>query len=146
MLALHALDVRGMHNSEEADAIREQMDAPWYAMTSHEQERMGGLSEDLYGIAEGGPPCVEMTDHELNNWKKELEECKARYLLGDIDLWLAFWRKPRPNHFPPPDGIPLSVMRIFQSQCWEKLNDSETAAIFRNAAENLAMEQLNQVA
>src|ERR1019366_7741865 len=98
LLALHALDLQGKHNSGEADAIRDEMDAPWYGMTEQERDRMGGLSEDLYALADGGPPRVEMTDQELNEWRKELAECKSRYVQGDIDAWLAFWRKPRPNH------------------------------------------------
>ena len=144
--ALHALDLQGKHISEEADAIRDQMDAPWDAMTSEEQERMRWLSEDLYVLTEGGPPSVTMTDQEIHTWKKELDERKSRYQAGDIDGWLAFLRKPRPSNFPPPDGIPLSVIRFFQAQCWEKFDDHETAAFFRTAAENLVMEQLTRVA
>jgi hypothetical protein len=143
---LHLLFLQGKDQSKEADAIRDDMETPWYAMTPADQERIGGLSEDLYALAEGGLPRVAMSEQQIQAWKKELEECKERYLQGDIDAWLAFWRKPRPTHFPPPEGIPLSVIRFFQSQCWDKLNDSETAALFRKAAENLAMEQLTQVA
>jgi hypothetical protein len=144
--ALHALDVQGKHNSDEADAVRDQMDAPWDAMTSEEEERMRWLSEDLYVVAEGGPPCEAMTENELNAWKQELEQHKNRYLQGDVDAWLAFWRKPRPSNFPAPIGIPLVVIRFFQAQCWENLGDPETAAFFRKAAENLVLEQLTRVA
>ena len=144
--ALHELDLQGKHNSDEADVIRDQMDAPWYAMTSQEHERMGGLSEDLYALAEGGPPCIAMSEQQIQAWKKDLEECKERYLKGEIDGWLAFLRKSRPNNFPPPDGIPLSVIRFFQAQCWEKLNDFKTAAFFRKDAENLVIELYTRVA
>jgi hypothetical protein len=70
----------------------------------------------------------------------EFQRCKERYLKGDIDGWLAFLRKPRPNNSPPPDGLPTSVIHFFQAQCWEKLDDYETAAIFKKAAEDLMME------
>jgi hypothetical protein len=107
---------------------------------------MGGLSEDLYALAEGGPPCIAMSEQQVQAWRKELEECKTRYLQGQIDAWLAFWRKPRPNNFPAPDGIPRSIVHFFQAHCWDKVEDHETAALFRKAAENLVMDQLSQVA
>lgn len=144
--ALHALDIQGNHDSEEADAVRDQMDTPWYVMTAEEQERMGGLSEDLYALAEGGPLCIAMSEQQVQAWKKELEECKNRYLQGDIDAWLAFWRQPRPNNFPAPDGIPTSIVHFVQAHCWDKLEDYQTSALFRKAAENLVMEQLSRVA
>ena len=143
---LHALFVQGIDEGVDAESIRDRMEAPWYAMTSQEQERMGGLSEDLYALAEGGPPRVAMSEPQVETWKKELEECKNRYAQGDIDVWLAFWRKPRPDKFPLPNGTPLSVIHLFQAQAWDKLNDKETAAFFRKVAENLAIEQLTQVA
>lgn len=133
--ALHALALQGQHHSDEADAIRDEMDAPWDAMTEQEQDRMRGLSEDLYALAEGGPPCVAMSEQQIQAWKKDLEECKNRYLQGDIDSWLAFWRKPRPNSFPPLHGIPLSVIHFFQAQSWEKLGNYDIAATFMMAAE-----------
>jgi hypothetical protein len=143
---LHELDLQGKNDSKEADTIRDEMDAPWYAMTSQEQERMGGLSEDLYALAEGGPPQIAMDDSKIQAWKKVAEECKDRYLRGDIDAWLKFWRKPRPNNFPAPDGISTSIVHFFQAHCWDNLKDYETAALFRKAAENLVMEQLTRVA
>jgi hypothetical protein len=144
--ALHALDIQGKHDSEEADVIRDHMDAPWYAMTPPEQDRMGCLSEDLYVLAEGGPPRIAMSEQQIQAWKRDLEESKDRYLQGDIDAWLAFWRKPRPSNFPPPNGIPVSLIPFLQAQCWDKLNDHETAAFFRKAAETLVMDQLTRVA
>jgi hypothetical protein len=143
---LHALFVQGIVEGDDAESIRDCMDAPWYAMTPQEQERVGGLSEDLYALAEAGPPCVPMNNRELEAWKHELAEYKQRYLLGDFDGWLAFWRKPRPNHFPAPDGIANSVVHFIQAQCWDKLGDHETAALFKKAAENLVLEQLTPVA
>src|SRR5450631_4137410 len=143
---LHALFVQGIDEGVEAESIRDRMESPWYAMTPQEKERVGGLSEDLYALAEGGPPCVTMYTRELEAWKHELAEYKQRYLHGDIDGWLAFWRKPRPNQFPAPAGIPSSVVHFFQAQCWDKLGDHETAALFKKAAENLVLEQLTPVA
>jgi len=52
--ALHVLEVAGEGNSNEADFMREAMDASWSAMTQDEQERMRKLSVDLYN--EKRPP------------------------------------------------------------------------------------------
>src|SRR5437667_450873 len=92
---LHALFLKGKEDGEEAESVRDQMDAPWYAMTTEERERMRGLSRDLYALAEGGPPRVAMNAPELEIWKKELDDRKVRYLQGDIDAWLILLRKPR---------------------------------------------------
>ena len=35
-----------------------------------------------------------MDDSKIQAWKKDAEECKDRYLRGDIDAWPAFWRSP----------------------------------------------------
>lgn len=122
------------------------MEAPWYGMTPSERERMRGLSEDLYAVAEGGPPQIAMDDQKLQIWKNEVEECKRKYLQGDVDAWLAFWRKPRPSNFPPPHGNPAFVVHFLQAQCWDKLGDPDTAAIFRKAAEQIVMDRLTRVA
>jgi hypothetical protein len=133
---LHALDQLGRHDSEEADAIRDEMDEPWYAMTAQERERMGGLSEDLYALNKGGPPQIAMNFSEIQAWKAEAESRKIQYFQGDIDGWLRFWRKPRPQNFPPPSGNSNSVVHFLQAQCWERLGDSDTAALFMKAAEH----------
>ena len=132
---LHLLFLQGKDQSKEADAIRDDMESPWYGMTPDEQERIGGLSEDLYALADNGPRFVAMSEQQIQAWKKELEDWKNRYLQGDIDGWLAFWRRPRPNNFPPPNGNPASVVHFFQARCWDKYGDYETAALFMKAAE-----------
>jgi hypothetical protein len=81
---LHALFAQGKEESEEADAIREQMEEPWYAMTPQEQERMRGLSADLYAEAEGGLPRVEMTPHQLQAWQVEAKQVIERSDRGDF--------------------------------------------------------------
>lgn len=143
---LHALFAQGKDEGEETKSVRDQMEGPWYAMTIQEQDRIRGLSADLYALAEGGPPRVAMSEQEIQTWKNELEECKNRYAQGDLDAWLAFWRKPRPDNFPPPHGNPAFVVHFIQARCWDKYGDYETASLFMKAAENLVMEQFTRVA
>jgi tetratricopeptide (TPR) repeat protein len=135
LLSLHALEVQGKNDSPEADAIRDEMDDPWYAMTPQEQERVGGLSEDLYALAKGGPPRIAMTESEIQAWKRELLERRQRFEQGDIDGWLEFLRKPRPNDVPPPTGISRADIQFLQAQAWERLGDFHVAVTFMKAAE-----------
>src|ERR1017187_4762669 len=76
---LHALFAHSKEESEEADAIREQMEGPWYAMTPQERELMRGLSADLYSVVDGGPPRVAMSSPELQTWQIEARELKAQF-------------------------------------------------------------------
>ena len=49
---LHELDLAGKSESEEADALRDRMDAPWYALSVPEQDQLGAISVRLYQEAE----------------------------------------------------------------------------------------------
>ena len=51
---LHALSVAGQSQSPEADALRDSLEGPWYALSETEQQRLNGLSEDLYSLSD--PP------------------------------------------------------------------------------------------
>jgi hypothetical protein len=64
LLRVHDLIANGQADDPEADAVRDQMDAPWYAMTETEQERVGRLSEDLVALAEHNPRSVKMSAEE----------------------------------------------------------------------------------
>ena len=61
------------------------MDAPWYAMTAAEQERMRGLSADLYALREGGPKRVPMSRQELSQWQDRARQPYAAFETGDLD-------------------------------------------------------------
>jgi hypothetical protein len=45
---LHALIAAGAGDSPEADALRDEMDAPWHAMGESGRQRMNELSARLY--------------------------------------------------------------------------------------------------
>ena len=49
---LHELDLADKSESEEADALRDRMDAPWYALSVPEQDRLGVISVRLHQEAE----------------------------------------------------------------------------------------------
>src|SRR5437879_4699112 len=112
LLRLHALFVNGKEDDPEADAIRDQMDEPWYAMTEQEQERVGGLSEDLYTLAEGGAKAVPMSRVEQEQWE---QEARAKLRVEEPDGTLEFLRRAYPA------GLPPFAIPFLQSRCWESI-------------------------
>jgi hypothetical protein len=125
----HNLIAAGKGDSEEAEMLADDMDAPWYAMNECEQDRMRGLSADLYALREGGPKRIEMSDQEVAKWKKATKRAYAGLHSGEIDATLAFLRRPIPH------SLPGYVTPFLQAKCWEKLGDLETALVFVKEAE-----------
>src|ERR1041384_6092785 len=89
---LHVLADNEKGDSEEAEAVTERMDAPWYAMTHEEQDRMRGLAADLNALREGGPKRLDMTDEEVAEWQRAAKEAYMRGENGDVDATLSFLR------------------------------------------------------
>jgi hypothetical protein len=127
LLRLHDLIAKGQGDDPEADAVRDQMDAPWYAMTDAEQERVGGLSEDLYALAENNPRAVRMPAEERRQWGQEFG---AAFAAGDWDRALVLLRRP-------PDDVPAAHVAFFQADCWEHLGCPEVALRFMRSATRL---------
>ena len=127
LLRLHDLIAKGQGDDPEADAARDQMDEPWYAMTEAEQERVGGLSEDLYALAENNPRSVRMSAEERRQWGQEF---RAAFEAGAWDRALVLLRRP-------PDDAPADHVAFFQADCWEHLGCPEVALRFMRAATRL---------
>src|SRR5437899_3219973 len=82
LLRLHQLYLEGKDDGPEGEAVRARMDAPWYAMTEEERELVGGLSEDLYSLAEGAVPQTGMTPEERLRYGREAAEIARPSLSG----------------------------------------------------------------
>jgi tetratricopeptide (TPR) repeat protein len=130
-MEMHRLINDGKGDSEEAEALADKMDAPWYAMTAQEQSRMRGLSADLYAIREGGPKRVMMTAEQRASWNRAIKEAYDRSETGDVDGFLSLLREPVPA------GLPSQVIPFLQARCWDKLGDPETALVFMKEADRL---------
>jgi tetratricopeptide (TPR) repeat protein len=121
---MHRLIDEGQGDSAEAEALADQMDAPWHAMTPQEQSRMRGLASDLHALREGGPKRVEMTPEQLAAWRNAFREANNRSESGDIDAALDFLRRPVPSE------LPRQFIPFLQARYWERLGDLETALLF----------------
>ncbi len=131
LLRLHSIIAEGRGDSDEAASISDEMDAPWYAMTRQEQERMRGLSRDLYALAEGGPKPVDMSPAERQDYSARATAAFAALTEGDNDSALKFLRESIPRN------LPRSVIPFLQARCWERLGDLEVALVFMKEAERL---------
>ena len=131
LIKIHRLNSEGKGDSEEAEALADQMDAPWYSMTAQEQTRMRGLSVDLYSLREGGPKRVDMTPEQIAAWQHVAREAYIRNEAGDTDAALSVLRGPIPA------GLPHQIIPFLQARCWERLGDLETALIFMKEADRL---------
>src|SRR5947208_4453262 len=98
---LHRLIAAGQDDGDEAEALRAEMDPLWYAMTEEERDRLGGLSEDFYILAEGGAKQAAMAPEEKARWAEEATAVFSRMFAGrDVDASLKFLRRPVPHDRP----------------------------------------------
>jgi tetratricopeptide (TPR) repeat protein len=126
LLRLHQLAAAGQDDGREADAIRDEMTTHWYRMSAREQERMIGLSADLYTIEEGGARSQLATIDELQQFRMAAKEA---FDSGDPDRQLAFLRRPYPK------GQPAEAVPFLQARAWERAGNLDVAIIFMKEAE-----------
>jgi hypothetical protein len=127
LLRLHDLIAAGKGDDSEADAIRDQMDGPWRALTEAEQERLGGLSEDLYALAEKNTRSTKLSSHDRRAWGQEF---RVAFESREWDRALALLRRP-------PDDVPADHLAFFQADCWEHMGCPEVALRFMRSATRL---------
>jgi tetratricopeptide (TPR) repeat protein len=133
---LHELIAAGVDDHEEAEALRARMDPLWYAMSEQERERLGGLSEDLYILAEGGAKQVDMSPQEDAHWSAETAEALEGLVSGrDVDAALRCLRRPAPR------SRPRYMIPFLQARCWERLGEDELALVFMTEAARLDARQ-----
>ena len=129
---LHRLIAAQQEESDEAEALRAEMDPLWYAMTAEEQGRLGGLSEDLHVLAEGGAKQVVMSSEENARWTAEANKVLPLIFTGqDVNAALKFLRRPSPA-----DRLP-HIVPFLQARCWERLGEEEVSLQFMKEAERL---------
>lgn len=131
MLNLHALSIQDRGNSPEAATACAEMNAYWDLMTQQEQDRVRGLSIDLYTLQDGGPRQVLMTPEERQQSNMAWQAVRLALNRGDYDTILEFLRRPM-----PPD-VPSHDVFYMQAECWQRLGEVKAAIVFMTAAANL---------
>src|SRR5262249_43327769 len=111
LMRVHDLIAEEQGDSEEADSIRDRMEAPWQAMSREERKRMEGLSADLYTLAKGGVKGAAMGPEARERWAEEAKRSMSALRSGDYDAALAFLRQPAP------DNLPSHAYLFLQGRC-----------------------------
>lgn len=129
---LHALIRAGKQNSDEAEFIRDSMDAPWRLITPIERMHLRGLSHDLYSLSN------EEVDLEFAPPPRDNEE-RAEFMRRvrvaheghQWDELLSFLR-PLHQEFAP------SMLAYIRGHCWREMGRHLPAAWFFDHAWRVA--------
>lgn len=128
MIRLHYAMLNGDPDGPEADAIRDAMESPWYAMTPAEQELVGGLSEDLYTI---GTDRMRAAD-EATAIESHLLQCLSAKGIED-SLQLL-----RQHHLE----LPPEQVAALRGILWARLGQPEAAQPFFGEAVRIVGQNL----
>ena len=124
---LHSLIAEGKGDTDEADRLRDLMDAPWYNMSPQEIRRVRGLSADLHTLFDPSPAPEQLDQDLLDETSRLAEEAWSN---KDWDGALDLLRE-RPHAFPP------DRVAFMRAGCWENLGDLETSLLFLKRAVDL---------
>ena len=124
LLQLHEMNRQGTDQTDEADVIRDQMDAPGYRLNEKELERVNGLSADLYMISGEEVSLPETPPMTLQDF---LSNCLSK----NWDRVLEYFRAG-------PPGVSERVIASSRALCWGALGDYDVALLFADYALKLS--------
>jgi hypothetical protein len=127
---LHQLNLAGLNESPEADAVRDAADSAWAALTESERQRASGLSEDLYSISD--PPRESPAGSQFQTSFNEALEARRR---GEWDRALQLLREANGCAAP-------ALVSDLRGAIWLEAGDAETAALFFEHARALQRDGL----
>lgn len=125
---LHPLMAAGEGDTDEADAVRDEMDKPWRELSREEIARLDGLSADLYMLEgdEVAEPC-HADDRTPERLRAELKAARDR---GDWETVLALLRKG-------PTFIAADQIAFLRARAYEALGHLEASRLFMEHAAEL---------
>jgi hypothetical protein len=118
--ALHALFMGGKGESDEADALRDQMDEPWEALTEAQRELVSGLTADLNWIRREPKRPNVARDSVLT---EALPKLVAALGAGDWRSVLETLREAAPD-------LARSKVAELRGRAWHALGDHDSARLF----------------
>jgi tetratricopeptide (TPR) repeat protein len=122
---VHFLISAGKGDSEEADAVRERMDAPWYKLSEPERTRLKGLSADLYQLQDDEILETPIAPHpSLDAFREQISYAQE---WNDWDAVLGLLRRR------PFDALPESVA-AWRARAYDALGHFDTAILFLDHA------------
>ncbi|MDB5392057.1 MAG: hypothetical protein JWM11_7703 [Planctomycetaceae bacterium] len=122
---LHALFLAGKSQSEEASAIRDRMESCWWNLPTIEQDRLDGLSEDLWDITATHHcfPIVNPIEPELTELDRNYVELSEAQDKGEWDHALVILRSIK-GYLKPPR------LAYWRGRIWQDAGDDDTAQLF----------------
>jgi tetratricopeptide (TPR) repeat protein len=122
---VHHLIAIGKGDSDEADELRERMDAPWYRLSDAERARLDGLSADLYMLQDDEvtekPVPADLSLEAFGNQISYAQEW------NDWDAVLGLLRHR------PAGTLPQSVA-AWRARAYDALGHFDTAILFLDYA------------
>ncbi len=115
LLRLHQLISFGEGDSEQADRLRDEMDAPWNNLNASQIRLIDGLSEDLYSSYATTPGDVEETESPPE-FKQAVENEE-----WEVVLEVIRWAR-------------LEPLEVLRGICWAHLGQPKIAAEFFDRA------------
>jgi hypothetical protein len=122
--ALHRLFLEGKGESDEADALRDQMDEPWEALTEEQRALVSGLTADLNWIRREPARSHPERDEVLT---EDLPKMGAAIEAGDWRVVLEILRRAAPRLARP-------YVAELRARAWEGLGDHESGRLFAQHA------------
>ena len=127
LLRMHRLTLKGQDESEEADSLRESMNALWEGLSQVERERVTGLSKDLYEISDHPARAPEPTNPQAQRMLNEAYETRER---GEWDRALELLRRWGKYHSAP-------FLSYLRGKIWHAAGDAATAVVFLSTPPSL---------
>ena len=125
----------GLFDSDEADALRENMVEPWYALSLDERKRMDGLVIDLNELRESrrNVSSKELTETQQQEGFSRLREVFDLKQAGKLDEALGHLRNWQSIIAP-------KALWNFRGSCWNSMGVPEVAVEFYREATRLPPE------
>ncbi len=152
LLRLHDLICEGKGESDEAEAVRDQMDVPWTRMNAEQLARVRGISADLATL-EPDPPIQHADDPRVFDdalavglqllWKADQHE-KILALLRQKPELVSSYRAARLRGRAYELLGELAVAERFYESAW-KSNSQEVIAAFEVALVKLRLQRFDEV-
>lgn len=122
---LSRLMAEGKGDTDEADTVRDEMDAPWYKLGQEETDRLRGVSADLYMLQD------EEVHEPYSGTQEEMVTALSEALRRlDYEAILSLLRKGTPFLKP-------AQVAALRGRCYATLGHLETGLLFmRYAAEH----------
>jgi tetratricopeptide (TPR) repeat protein len=122
----------GRFDDDEADALREQMVEPWYALSKEERKRMDGLVMDLNELRESrkSSGSKDFNDKQQQEGLVKIREVYDLKRAGKFDEALEHLRKWQSVIVP-------QFVWHFRGSCWNSMDVPEVAVEFYREASRL---------